>query len=599
MELTAIVPIGNFKKDRENIELLARACSQLPIQLRLILDSQTKDDYLELEEMVTKIRSLDFQILTTSEGNPGSARNVGMVGVDSPWISFWDSDDIPDPKSVIEVIHETSAEYDLIIGSFSRKHEDGSITKHGFNRQLIKKEYDRIIASYPGFWRIIYRREILTGITFPPVSIGEDQVFLLQVLNSTPRILFTNKYLYTYNDFGGNRLTSNPRKFEKLVEILKEQTQNKMRFNSFLQNLLINQLFRSSIKRTSWKNKLKAVVEWLRFNIFKLRRFTGKELSVMLTGGLGNQLFQYAYALSQQSSGTKQVRLISNFARPRLNKQGLPDILNFHLDEELVYDLDVFYADKFLAKPLNVGLRFSLRKTLLLKISKLSEIFFSLLGTLTFGIFPKVGYSNDLGDPGKKLGRFQNFHIGYFQTYKYALQPTVEKKLRGLSVNSATLDTLLALSKIEKPLVVHVRLTDYKLDSNFGVLGRSYYQEAIATQMGKYEYGSIWIFSDDIQEAQRIIPEVWGSTARWFSSIGDNPAHDLQAMRFGHGYVIGNSSFSWWAAFLSISPEPLVVAPKPWFRGMPEPSNLIPESWLRISANFDQATQDLDGGLRN
>jgi len=596
MELTAIVPIGNFKKDRENIELLARACSQLPIQLRLILDSQTKDDYLELEGIASNIHSLNFQILTTSEGNPGSARNVGMVGADSPWISFWDSDDTPDPKSVIEVIQETSAEYDLIIGNFSRKHQDGSITKHDFDSQLTKREFDRIIARYPGFWRIIYRRETLVGKTFPPVSIGEDQVFLLQVLNSTPRILFTEKHLYTYNDFGGERLTSNPRKFVQLVEILKERTQIKLRFNSFLQNLLVNQLFMSSIKRTSWRNKLMAILGWLSFNMFKLRRFTSKDLNVMLTGGLGNQLFQYAYALSQQSSGTKQVRLISNFAKPRLNKQGLPDILNFHLDEELAYDLDVFHVDKIVTKPINLGLRFSLKSSPLLQISKLIQIFFSLLGNLTFGIFPKVGYSNDLGDPGKKFGRFQNFHVGYFQTYKYALQPTVEKKLRGLSINSATLEKLLELSKIEKPLVVHVRLTDYKLDSNFGVLGRSYYEEAIAMQMAKKEYGSIWIFSDDVQGAQRIIPEVWGTTARWFSSVGDNSAHDLQAMRFGHGYVIGNSSFSWWAAFLSISPKPLVVAPKPWFQGMPEPSNLIPDSWLRISAHFTHATQDLVGG---
>jgi glycosyltransferase involved in cell wall biosynthesis len=596
MELTAIVPIGNFKKDRENIEFLCRACSQLPIQLRLVLDSQTKEDHLELEEIASKIHSLNFQIFTTSEGNPGSARNVGLVGVDSPWVSFWDSDDVPDPKSVIEVINETSADYDLIVGSFSQKNEDGSITEHVFDSQLTKKEYDRIIAVNPGFWRVIYRREMLTGITFPRLSIGEDQVFLLQVLNLTPRISFTNKHFYTYNDFGGNRLTSNPRKFSQLVDILKQHTQNGMRFNSYLQKLLINRLFMSSIKRTSWRNKLKAVVEWLSFNRSRLRRFTSKELNVMLTGGLGNQLFQYSYALSKQSSGTKQVRLISNFAKPRLNKQGLPDILNFHLDEALLYDLNVLWIDKYLAKPLNVGLRFSLRKIPLLKISKVSEIFFSLLGILTFGTFPKLGYSNDLGYPDKKFGRFQNFHIGYFQTHKYALQPAVEQKLRELSVNSATLESLLALSKIEKPLVVHVRLTDYKLDTNFGVLGERYYQEAIAIQMDKFDYGSIWIFSDDIHGAQKIIPEVWGSTARWFSGIGDNPAHDLQAMRFGHGYVIGNSSFSWWAAFLSISSEPLVVAPKPWFQGMSEPSNLIPESWLRVSANFAKATQDLERG---
>jgi hypothetical protein len=50
-------------------------------------------------------------------------------------------------------------------------------------------------------------------------------------------------------------------------------------------------------------------------------------------------------------------------------------------------------------------------------------------------------------------------------------------------------------------------------------------------------------------------------------------------------FVTSNSSFSWWAAYLS-SPKPsLVIYPTPWFTGINEPQNLIPESWIGIARN--------------
>ena len=50
-------------------------------------------------------------------------------------------------------------------------------------------------------------------------------------------------------------------------------------------------------------------------------------------------------------------------------------------------------------------------------------------------------------------------------------------------------------------------------------------------------------------------------------------------MRYGHGYIIANSSLSWWAASLSHAKNPLVVAPSPWFKQIGTPNKLIPDNW--------------------
>jgi hypothetical protein len=72
--------------------------------------------------------------------------------------------------------------------------------------------------------------------------------------------------------------------------------------------------------------------------------------------------------------------------------------------------------------------------------------------------------------------------------------------------------------------------------------------------------------------------------------IDRSPAATLEVMRFGAGYVIANSSFSWWAAFLSKKPDVEVIAPQPWFQGMDEPRDLIPPNWQRIEAGYLRAT---------
>jgi hypothetical protein len=63
---------------------------------------------------------------------------------------------------------------------------------------------------------------------------------------------------------------------------------------------------------------------------------------------------------------------------------------------------------------------------------------------------------------------------------------------------------------------------------------------------------------------------------------GLNPAETLELMRHGSAYVIANSTFSWWAAFLSYQSGCTKIMPAPWFQNMPSPIGIKPQDWIEI-----------------
>jgi hypothetical protein len=57
-------------------------------------------------------------------------------------------------------------------------------------------------------------------------------------------------------------------------------------------------------------------------------------------------------------------------------------------------------------------------------------------------------------------------------------------------------------------------------------------------------------------------------------------------MKYGSAYVIANSSFGWWAAYLKKDKNARVFAPSPWFANLPEPCDLFPPEWILTPSDF-------------
>jgi hypothetical protein len=307
-----------------------------------------------------------------------------------------------------------------------------------------------------------------------------------------------------------------------------------------------------------------------------------KTLRVFLTGGLGNQLFQLAAALHY--AGSRRIELDVHTAEPRKNKSGEAEILSLDLPPQIhiLKKNEGAFVRKVFGFNLRSGyLPRNFEKKLMFKAIR------RLASTIALGVtlrrFYQIIVSNNLGDDRKISGSDRNeIIIGYFQTYKFAPEVINRKKKLFRKLNNQHFQEFKSLALVEKPLLVHVRLGDYQLEEQFGILTCEYYQAAIEHAWQKGEFNRIWLFSDQPEEALLRVPQLYRNKIRLIEDYGLDSVETLQIMSLCHGYVIANSSFSWWAASFSDFKDPMVVTPKPWFIELPEPTDLIPPHWDRF-----------------
>jgi hypothetical protein len=308
----------------------------------------------------------------------------------------------------------------------------------------------------------------------------------------------------------------------------------------------------------------------------------------VLTGGLGNQLFQYAAAKSLESKISSQIELEMSLGKPR-STNGCPDLEYFDLKDTKISNSWSVIVNR----ALSLSLRSNLAQTSQRRnrhSRKIIQGALSVLGSLFLKRPVLLHSPRNLGwDMNFTAGDGHGLVIGYFQSYKYVTSNKLTyDTMHGLKLKeeSPQVHKYRELSILQSPLVVHVRRGDYVGEDSFGILAPEYYRDIINKAYSTGRYKKIWLFSDDFAEAASCIPKDLAGHVIQIDEIDNSPASTLQVMRFGKGYVIANSSYSWWGAFLSINPDPEVHAPYPWFKGMPSPNEILPPSWVSHQSIF-------------
>ena len=192
-------------------------------------------------------------------------------------------------------------------------------------------------------------------------------------------------------------------------------------------------------------------------------------------------------------------------------------------------------------------------------------------------------------DPESHLGAKNHvLLLGHWQKHEY-YEPIAAQLAREFTVNTqpnaANRDMLRRIRASETAVAVHVRRGDYLESSHHFVCHPDYYRAAFR-QLGEALTNPVFfIFSDNIPWTRRhVLPP--GET-HYVDINGPLQAHeDMRLMRACSHFVIANSTFSWWPAWLAEARDKIVIAPKAWHT--PEVDARVdlgkhcPPHWVRI-----------------
>ena len=169
--------------------------------------------------------------------------------------------------------------------------------------------------------------------------------------------------------------------------------------------------------------------------------------------------------------------------------------------------------------------------------------------------------------------------FGYFQTEKY-FSDVREDILKDFTFKESILSEAKEFIKTldsDEVISLHIRRGDYVNQPWHGCCPLSYYEEAISMLNDKLP---IIIFTDDPKWA--LNNPLFGDD-RFIVSEGNGPYHDLYLMTQCSDFIISNSTFSWWGAWLADKGK--VVAPEAWFgpnNSHKSTRDLYPEHWTII-----------------
>ena len=174
---------------------------------------------------------------------------------------------------------------------------------------------------------------------------------------------------------------------------------------------------------------------------------------------------------------------------------------------------------------------------------------------------------------------------GYWQSEKYF------KEIRNVIVKDFTIKiepdkrnkSMIKKIKNSNSICIHIRRGDYisnaKTNKFHGACSLKYYYNAIEIIIKKVKNPTFYIFSDDYQWTKENLKLKYPTIYVNINSPKKG-YEDLRLMLNCKHFIIANSSFSWWGAWLSDNPNKIVCAPKRWFKSAYE-GDIVPKSWIR------------------
>ena len=287
-----------------------------------------------------------------------------------------------------------------------------------------------------------------------------------------------------------------------------------------------------------------------------------------LTGGLGNQMFQYAAGLSLAHRHDVPLRLDLTHMRLKGQHQG------YQLDQIFKGDFQIATKRELLRLLWHDGYRVPKR------------------GASISSKYPKLGTkvrarerSHNYDPDFQKIGP-RCYLSGYWQTEKYfaGAQGAIRDAFVFANPPEGKNADVVAQMQGGPAVSLHIRRGDYvtnaKANAFHGLCDWDYYDRAVAMIRATHPDARFFVFSDDPAGAA----DHFGQDER-FEVIAHNTGADsyldMMLMTYCDHHIIANSSFSWWGAWLARTKNGTVIAPKVWFAGAAEQArDICADGWV-------------------
>ena len=293
---------------------------------------------------------------------------------------------------------------------------------------------------------------------------------------------------------------------------------------------------------------------------------------VAVFGGLGNQMFQYALAMSMDASGIPTTVSVRDFLAYR-HHQGFELTKVFDIPVPFFEKLKIgllgattsLWEHRMMMGVLGRYLSWERKRNKNIFLEKKEHVFdpevFKCKNQLLIGTWQAERYFADQRDLIREVYNFK--------------KPT----------DNVNIEMAHKLSEING-VAVHIRRGDYMTQNwkatHCVIDGPAYYEEAIHYIRGKVQNPVFYFFSDDMDW----VKSHFKSKDYVFvhHNKGKKSYLDMYLMSLCKHHVISNSTFSWWAAWLANYQEQIVIQPTPWLVGK-SCEGVYPDRWKTIDVS--------------
>jgi glycosyltransferase involved in cell wall biosynthesis len=224
-KLSVVVPVSGDPERIKGLGLWFEETESINIEFIVVEDNLMPRTRAELDTQLSQIpEGFSLKRISGNFGNPGDARNAGLLESTGDWLTFWDSDDLPRVTTVAAILSEPSINgFDYFYTDFLLSDHDYSNLKQNKFASQIPVVNLALVALEPGLWRFYFKSKMLQSSRFSSLLMGEDQLFLsnLELHKLKGKYFQQNSYIYRKGSPG--QLTMNSNRIAFLETAIYEQ----------------------------------------------------------------------------------------------------------------------------------------------------------------------------------------------------------------------------------------------------------------------------------------------------------------------------------------------------------------------------------------